>query len=40
MKKPYILAVDDDIAVLRAVERDLKSKFSANYRILAVDSPE
>lgn len=38
-KKPFILALDDDPAVLRAVERDLKSKFSADYRILAVDSP-
>ncbi len=40
MKKPYIVALDDDIAVLRAVERDLKSKFSANYRIVASDSPQ
>lgn len=40
MKKPYIVAIDDDQAVLRAVERDLKAKFSADYRILAVDSPE
>jgi len=40
MKKPYILAVDDDVSVLRAVERDLKSKFAANYRILAIDSPK
>lgn len=39
MKKPYILAVDDDVSVLRAVERDLKSKFAARYRIVAVDSP-
>jgi thioredoxin reductase (NADPH) len=39
-KKPFILALDDDPAVLRAVERDLKSKFSADYRILAVDSPD
>jgi thioredoxin reductase (NADPH) len=39
MKKPYILAVDDDTSVLRAVERDLKTKFSSSYRILAVDSP-
>jgi thioredoxin reductase (NADPH) len=38
-KKPFILAVDDDSAVLRAVERDLKSKFSADYRILASDAP-
>jgi thioredoxin reductase (NADPH) len=40
MKKPYILALDDDTSVLRAVERDLKSKFSPAYRILAVDSPQ
>ena len=39
-KKPFILALDDDPAVLRAVERDLKSKFSAEYRILASDAPQ
>jgi thioredoxin reductase (NADPH) len=39
-KKPFILALDDDPAVLRAVERDLKSKFSADYRILATDAPQ
>jgi thioredoxin reductase (NADPH) len=39
-KKPFILALDDDTAVLRAVERDLKSKFSADYRILSADSPD
>lgn len=38
-KKPFILALDDDPAVLRAVERDLKSRFSADYRILASDAP-
>ena len=40
MKKPYILALDDDSAVLRAVERDLKSRFSANYRVLGADTPQ
>jgi thioredoxin reductase (NADPH) len=40
MAKPYILALDDDPAVLRAVERDLKGKFGSDYRILAADSPE
>lgn len=40
MKKPYILAIDDDSAVLRAVERDLKSRFSQDYRIIAVDAPQ
>lgn len=39
MKKPYILAIDDDIPVLRAVDRDLKAKFSSDYRVLAIDSP-
>jgi thioredoxin reductase (NADPH) len=38
-KKPFILALDDDPAVLRAVERDLKSKFAADYRVLATDAP-
>jgi thioredoxin reductase (NADPH) len=40
MAKPYILALDDDPAVLRAVERDLKTQFGSDYRILAADSPE
>lgn len=40
MAKPYILAVDDDPAVLRAVERDLKSQFGSDYMILAVDAPD
>lgn len=38
-KKPYILVLDDDSAVLRAVERDVKSKFASGYRIIAIDSP-
>jgi thioredoxin reductase (NADPH) len=40
MKKPYIIAIDDDLSVLRAVERDLKTKFSSHYRVLAADSPQ
>ena len=40
MAKPYILALDDDPAVLRAVERDLKSKFGNDYRVLAADAPD
>ena len=31
MKKPYILAVDDDASVLRAVERDLRARFSSDF---------
>jgi thioredoxin reductase (NADPH) len=40
MRKPYIFAVDDDVSVLRAVERDLKTRFSPGYRVLAVDAPQ
>ena len=39
MGKPTILVVDDDTAVLRAMERDLRRRFGADYRVLAVDSP-
>lgn len=38
MAKPFILTVDDDIAVLRGIERDLRSKYAANYRILRAES--
>ena len=38
-KNPFILALDDDPAVLRAVERDLRSKYSSDYRVLAAGSP-
>lgn len=38
MAKPTILTVDDDEEVLRAVERDLRRKYAADYRILRADS--
>jgi thioredoxin reductase (NADPH) len=37
--KPVILCVDDDAAVLSAVERDLKQRYRADYRILKAGSP-
>jgi thioredoxin reductase (NADPH) len=40
MAKPILLSVDDDIDVLRAVERDLRSKYGAEYRVIGSDSPE
>lgn len=40
MAKPILLSVDDDADVLRAVERDLRSHYGAQYRVLASDSPE
>lgn len=33
--KPVILAVDDDVPVLRAVERDLRARYGADYRVVA-----
>ena len=40
MAKPILLTVDDDSDVLRAVERDLRSKYGAEYRVMGSDSPE
>jgi thioredoxin reductase (NADPH) len=40
MAKPILLSVDDDADVLRAIERDLRSKYGADYRVMASDSPE
>ncbi len=34
MKKPIIFALDDDVQVLKAVTRDLKSKFQEDFRIM------
>ncbi|GAB3331296.1 FAD-dependent oxidoreductase [Marivirga atlantica] len=39
MKKPIIFVLDDDAQVLKAVTRDLKSKFQESYRILSTTSP-
>src|SRR5262245_9654704 len=40
MGKPILLSVDDDSGVLRAIERDLRSRYGADYRVLASDSPQ
>jgi thioredoxin reductase (NADPH) len=40
MAKPILLSVDDDTDVLRAIERDLRSKYGADYRVIGSDSPE
>jgi thioredoxin reductase (NADPH) len=36
--KPVILAVDDELPVLRAIERDLRARYAADYRIVTADS--
>src|SRR5271154_2106413 len=40
MAKPILLSVDDDPDVLRAIERDLRSKYGAEFRVIGSDSPE
>ena len=38
MTKPAILTVDDDLAVLGAIERDLRQQYQSEYRILKAGS--
>ena len=38
MTKPIILTVDDDVAVLSAIERDLRQKYRADYRVMKAAS--
>ena len=38
VRKPVIMAVDDEAGVLHAVERDLRSHYSGRFRILAAES--
>jgi len=38
MAKPVLMAVDDDGEVLRAVERDLRSRYAEHYRIVRASS--
>jgi thioredoxin reductase (NADPH) len=40
MAKPVLLSVDDDRDVLQAIERDLRSQYGAEYRVIGSDSPE
>jgi thioredoxin reductase (NADPH) len=36
--KPVILTVDDDVPVLRAIERDLRARYGHDYRVVAASS--
>src|SRR5215472_1333729 len=40
MAKPILFSVDDDSDVLRAIERDLRSQYGAEYRVIGSDSPQ
>ncbi len=38
MKLPYIIIVDDDAQVLGAIQRDMRNKYRAEYRVVATES--
>jgi len=40
MPKPILLSIDDDPDVLRSIERDLRSQYGADYRVIGSGSPE
>ena len=40
MALPIILAIDDELDALRDLERDLGKRYSADYQVLAIESPE
>jgi thioredoxin reductase (NADPH) len=40
MAKPILLSVDDDADVLRAIERDLRTNYGGDYRVIGSGSPQ
>lgn len=40
MKKPIIFAIDDDPQVIRAIARDLRSRYRQDYRIMSTELPQ
>jgi thioredoxin reductase (NADPH) len=38
MKLPYIIIVDDDMQVLRAIQRDIRNEYREEYKVAATDS--
>jgi len=39
MKLPYIIIVDDDVQVLRAIQRDIRDEYRDKYKVAATESP-
>lgn len=37
MKKPYILSVDDDPVVLKAIDRDLRARYGKDYSLVSIN---
>ncbi|MEO1654164.1 MAG: response regulator, partial [Bacteroidota bacterium] len=40
MKKPILFVLDDDPQVLKAVQRDLRSRYKKEYRVIATESAQ
>src|SRR6478672_3589132 len=38
MKLPFIIICDDDVQVLRAIQRDIRNQYRNDYRIAATES--
>ncbi len=38
MKLPFIIIVDDDVQVLRAIQRDIRNEYREDYRVAATES--
>ncbi|MBN2012817.1 FAD-dependent oxidoreductase [candidate division KSB1 bacterium] len=38
MKLPYIIIIDDDVQVLRAIQRDIRNEYRDDYKIAATES--
>ncbi|MDZ4709183.1 MAG: hypothetical protein SH818_12365 [Saprospiraceae bacterium] len=39
MKLPYIIIVDDDEQVLRAIQHDIRNEYRTKYKVAATESP-
>jgi thioredoxin reductase (NADPH) len=38
MKLPYIILIDDDVQVLRAIQRDVRNQYRDDYKVVATES--
>ena len=38
MKLPYIIIIDDDTQVLRAIQRDIRNEYRDEYKVAAIES--
>jgi thioredoxin reductase (NADPH) len=38
MKLPYIIIIDDDVQVLRAIQQDIRNEYRDDYKVAATES--